>query len=91
MNRPKRLSPAQMQRACDKFNAAHAVGDKILCWPGSKQVAPSEFTISGPAGILGGHTAVVYVSGGGCIALSHVCGEAAARPAPLLTDAEIPF
>lgn len=75
MNRPKRLSPAQMQAACDKFNARYNVGDKILCWPGTKDVVPVERTISGPASILGGHTPVVYVSGGGgTIVLSHVKG-----------------
>lgn len=69
----KRPSLAKMQTACDRFNAKHAVGDTIYVWTGPIEGKPVERIIRYPASILGGHTPVVYVTGGGgCIALSHV-------------------
>ncbi len=75
---PKHLSPAAMQRAVDQFNARYKVGDSIRCWPGARDGDPVARTIVEPgAHILGGHTPVVQVSGGGgCIALTHVQGLA---------------
>lgn len=72
---------AAMQAACDRFNARHAIGATVMCWPGPREGAPVPRTVSGPACVLSGHTAVVYVSGGGgCIALSHVeTGSTSAR------------
>jgi hypothetical protein len=70
---PKRPTEKQMQRDCDDFNAAHAIGQTLKVWSGPREGAPVEREMSGPAYILGGHTAVVPVrGGGGCIALSHV-------------------
>lgn len=64
----------KMQAECDAFNASHKPGDVIMCWPGVREGLPVERTVREPgAVILSGHTAVVYVTGGGgCIALSHV-------------------
>ncbi|WP_172373340.1 hypothetical protein [Mesorhizobium sp. NZP2234] len=73
--RQKEAAEAQaaMQAACDAFNATHAVGDVIRCWTGPREGAPVLRVIKAPAEILRGHTAVVFVSGGGgCIALSHI-------------------
>jgi hypothetical protein len=72
-----------MHAECDKWNAANPVGAKVLCWPGVADVRvpgkPAE-TVS-EAMILGGHTAGIYVSPGGFMALSHVrVDDAAAGP-----------
>ncbi len=62
-----------MQTACDHFNRLHAVGDTIRVWTGPREGKPVERTVRYPASILGGHTPVVYVEGGGgCVALTHV-------------------
>lgn len=73
---PKRLSPAKMKDLCQAFNAQHKIGDTIRVWPGAVAGEPVERTIVSPgAVVMGGHTPVVYVSGGGgCIALTHVLG-----------------
>lgn len=71
MTRP---SPRQMKVACDRFNVTHKPGDDITIYTGLVGENPKVATVRSPAEILGGHTAVVYVTGGhhGCIALSHV-------------------
>lgn len=75
----RRPSLAKMQAQCDAFNAKHAVGDTIYCWTGQIEDPPVPRTIRSPACVLSGHTAVVYVlGGGGCIALMHVAGSDAA-------------
>jgi hypothetical protein len=74
MNR--RQSPAEMQAACDAFNAKHAVGDTITVFTGPIGENPREAQVRYPAEIMGGHTAVVYTSIGGCVALTHVQGAA---------------
>ena len=71
--RPAHKSAEQMQRDCDRFNAKHAVGSEIRVWTGPREGYPKRRIISGEATVLGGHTPVVYVTGGGgCIALTHV-------------------
>ncbi|MFY9293299.1 MAG: hypothetical protein WAP03_21760 [Methylorubrum rhodinum] len=63
----------RMQAQCEAFNAKHRVGDTIHVWPGPIEGEPVPVKIRFPAQVLGGHTPVVYVTGGhGCIALSHV-------------------
>lgn len=72
---PPRLTPAQMQAACDRFNARHPVGDEIVVYSGPIGENPKRVAVRYPAEIMGGHTPVVYVTGGaGCIALTHVAG-----------------
>lgn len=75
-------SPAQMQAACDRFNAAHFVGSRILAFPGAVEGPLVEIRVAEPgAYVMGGHTAVVQVTGGyGCIALTHV------RDVPVLAE-----
>jgi hypothetical protein len=69
----ERPSLKTMQKQCERFNAAHAVGDTIRCWTGPREGEPVERKVRYPAMVLSGHTAVVYVEGGGgCVALSHV-------------------
>ena len=61
--------------ACERFNDAHKFGQTIKVWPGAIGAGePREVKICMPgAYVLGGHTAVVQVTGGhGCIALDHV-------------------
>jgi hypothetical protein len=70
---------AARQSECDDFNAMHPVGSQIRVWPGAVNAAPPvTVTIVEPrAYVLGGHTAVVQVTGGhGCITLTHVMREA---------------
>jgi hypothetical protein len=71
-----RLSPAQMQKACDQFNAKHTVGDTITVFTGLRGENPQQAQTRSPAQILNGHTAVVYTTVGGCIALTHVAEAA---------------
>lgn len=72
----RRIKPTakQMQAACDAFNAAHPIGSTIRVFPGDVRGRIDEVQVSDPgAHILGGHTAVVQVTGGhGCIALTHI-------------------
>lgn len=76
MTTHKRLTPTAMAKAVNAFNARHSVGDIILCWPAVREGKPVPRTIKAPgAAILSGHTPVVYVTAGGCIALTHVSNE----------------
>ena len=75
--RPSFMSRRAMDRQCAAFNAKHSVGSTIRVWPGARHGAPVEVEIRYPAQVLSGHTPVVYVTGGhGCIALTHVEGQA---------------
>lgn len=77
MTRPARQSPAQMQAACDRFNARHKPGDTITVYTGLIGENPKSAQVRWPAEIMGGHTAVVYVTGAahGAIALTHTAAE----------------
>lgn len=80
-NPPKRMSPAQLEQAVAKFNAANPVGTDIHVYPGAKSGDPRAVQVVSPgAYVLGGHTAVVQVSGEvhGCIALTHVAKRVSA-------------
>ena len=73
MGQPPRPNLKRMQADCDAFNAKFQVGSTIFCWPGVREGEPVERTVRFPAQIMGGHSAVVYVAGGGgCVQLSHV-------------------
>lgn len=79
-----RLAPAplgaRLEAQCARFNAEHPVGSTIRVWPGAvNERPPVPVTVVAPgAYVLGGHTAVVRVTGGhGCIALSHVMRDLA--------------
>jgi hypothetical protein len=62
-----------LQKRCDDFNATHKNGDVIRVRRIAGESETVERTITYGAHVLGGHSAVVYVSGGGgCWDLSHV-------------------
>jgi hypothetical protein len=74
--------PARVQRdftkLIDDFNATYPVGSSILVHTGTLQDPAVEVEVRDPAQVLGGHTPVVYVTGGkGCVALTHVVRRAA--------------
>lgn len=76
---PRRQSPAEMARAVDAFNATHKVGDTITVFTGHFGENPTEVQIRYPAEIMGGHTPMVYITGGkGSVALTHVLAKAGA-------------
>lgn len=76
---PRRQSPAEMARAVDAFNAAHKVGDTITVFTGVIGENPTEVQVRYPAEIMGGHTPMVYITGGkGSVALTHVLRKAVA-------------
>jgi hypothetical protein len=74
MRKHRPPTQAQMRAACDLFNRTHSVGDTLRVWSGLREGEPTERTIAEPgAYVLGGHTAVVQVKGGGgCVNLTHV-------------------
>jgi hypothetical protein len=79
--KPRRPSQAQMTKDCEWFNKLNPVGSKVRVWSGRVHDGPGKVVeVASPgAYVMGGHTAVVQVSGGdGCIALSHA---APAEPA----------
>lgn len=67
-------TPGENARAVARFNARHKVGDTITVAPGAHDGRRVDVQVAEPgAYIMGGHTAVVQVTGGhGCIALNHV-------------------
>jgi hypothetical protein len=67
------VDPAAAQAAAD-FNAAHPVGTVVDYWRGVREGAPSgRGATNGRAGVLSGHTAVIWIDGcSGAIALTHV-------------------
>jgi hypothetical protein len=74
----KRPSAAELQSACDAFNREHPIGSRIRVCAGPIGTDVKDVEVRDPGAIvLGGHTPVVYVTGGaGCIALSHVLEQA---------------
>lgn len=72
MNAPRvRKSLQQLQRECDRFNEACAVGDSVVVTWNSGDTFHS--TTTTPAQVLGGHSAVVWVQDGrGCFLLDRV-------------------
>lgn len=58
----------------DDWNRNHPIGTRVCYWRGVRDSGPGrEGKTESMAELLGGHTAVVWISGvAGCIALSHV-------------------
>lgn len=69
--RPARKSAAQLQAACDKFNAAHQVGASVSVKLDSGEVR--ETVTNSEAQVMGGHSAVIWLDGvSGCYDLERV-------------------
>ena len=73
------LAPSRERRNAEAsaeartWNARHAVGTRVVYWPGLRKGEGITSSTRTPAQALGGHTAVVWVEGrGDCIALTHV-------------------
>lgn len=70
-------SAAQLQAACDKFNAAHEVGAAVTVQLDGGEVRET-FTTS-EAQVLSGHSAVIWLDGiSGCYLLDRVTSVATA-------------
>jgi hypothetical protein len=72
MARPKRPTPAQMQRQVDEWNSKHTEKTQVRYWTGTREGEGKLGWTQTQATILGGHTAGVYIGGAGFVALSHV-------------------
>ena len=69
--RPARKSAAQLQAACDKFNAAHQVGAAVRVELDGGDIR--ETITTSEAQVISGHTAVVWLKGiSGCYLLDRV-------------------
>ncbi|PLY41681.1 hypothetical protein CSZ94_14320 [Janthinobacterium sp. ROICE36] len=69
--RPARKSAAQLQAACDKFNAAHQVGAAVSVKLDGGEVR--ETVTTSEAQVMGGHSAVIWLDGvRGCYDLERV-------------------
>lgn len=69
-------SAAQLQAACDKFNAAHQVGAAVTVRLDSGEVR--ETVTTSEAQVLSGHSAVIWLKGiSGCYLLDRVTPVAA--------------
>ena len=76
--RPARKSAAQLQAACDKFNAAHQVGAAVSVKLDGGEVR--ETVTNSEAQVMGGHTAVIWLDGiRGCYDLERVTALKAAK------------
>lgn len=64
-------SAAQLQAACDKFNAVHPVGAAVSVQLDGGEVR--ETITTSPAQVLSGHSAVIWLQGvSGCYLLDRV-------------------
>ena len=69
----KRVKIHELQAAVEQFNRYHQPGDTVRVWTGPREGEGRLVQTVAAAFILGGHTPVVYVTGGhGCVALTHV-------------------
>ena len=76
VSRALRKTGAQLQVACDKFNAAHPVGTAVSVQLDGGEVR--ETVTTSEAQVMGGHTAVIWLDGiSGCYDLERVTPAAA--------------
>jgi hypothetical protein len=68
------VGSSQKDRAAvDAFNRDNVVGTHVQYWTGVREGRGKFSTTSDPAGLLGGHTAVVWLTDeAACIALTHI-------------------
>jgi len=58
------------------WNESHPVGTPVRFWAGVREGDGKVGETRGPASVLGGRTAIVWVAGcGSCVALTHVDPE----------------
>lgn len=75
--RPKPKTAEQLQKQCDEWNARWPVGTEIEYYPVAGDTQYSVHRTRGPAYVLSGHTAVIFLEDkSGCVALDH-CRERA--------------
>ena len=78
--RPARKSAAQLQAACDKFNASHQVGAAVSVKLDGGEIRNTVTTSE--AQVLSGHTAVIWLDGvRGCYLLDRVSPQPPASAA----------
>lgn len=72
MPAPKRPNGAELQKQCDKWNAAHPEGTQVV-YESVKGVGETHRGKSiSEAQVLGGHSAVIWLEGwSGCVSLDH--------------------
>lgn len=76
MNRRRPPSVAQLQAACDKFNATNQVGAAVTVRLDGGEMR--ETTTASEAQVLSGHSAVIWLAGvSGCYLLDRVTPVAA--------------
>lgn len=65
--------PKKLQERCDRFNERFHVGTPVKYHPVIGEVPGRETRTVGPAQVLSGHTAVIWLEGvRGCVALDAV-------------------
>ncbi|MGW2213263.1 hypothetical protein [Streptomyces sp. NPDC001781] len=68
----KKIPRGEARRA-EAWNATYPEGTPVRYWTGAREGAGVKGRTRSAASVLGGHTAVVWVTGhGACIALTHV-------------------
>lgn len=71
--RETQTAPTPAQAAAKTWNERHPEGTPVSYWTGERDGAGKTGVTRSPAMVLGGHTAVVWVTGEpSCIALTHV-------------------
>lgn len=84
MPAPKRPSAAQLQKQCDKWNAANEVGTTVVYEETRGEGETFRGKSKSEAQVLGGHSAVIWLEGkSGCVALDH-CIALAAEAVPVI-------
>lgn len=72
MPAPKRPTAAQLQKQCDKWNAANAVGTTVSYQEIRGEGETFRGKSNSEAQMLSGHTAVIWIKGkSGCVCLEH--------------------
>jgi hypothetical protein len=73
MKRPRRKTPAELQKQCDIWNRACPIGTLVQYHPVIGEAAYRLRKTSSPAQVLSGHTAVIWLEDErGCVALDAV-------------------
>lgn len=69
---PKRKTPAQLQKACDAWNAKHPVGTLVSYEEIKGEGETHRGASATEAQVMSGHSAVIWLEGKrGCVCLEH--------------------